>query len=74
MSGDDSGGKKGKLEDLREHLVKAEALRDKLVIDERKEWVLDGEIELKRIVGAADKWLDEVCTKAQTMICGSHGN
>jgi ABC-type Na+ transport system ATPase subunit NatA len=61
---DDSVSKKGKLEDIREHLQKAEALRDKLVIAEKKEWALDFEDELRSIVTAADKWLDQVRTLA----------
>jgi hypothetical protein len=59
---DDSVSKKGKLEDIREHLQKAEALRDKLVIAEKKEWGLEFENELRSIVTAADKWLDQVRT------------
>ena len=53
---DDS--KKGKLEDLREHVEKAQSLRERLVLpDQEKEaWVLDGESELCNIVEAADEW------------------
>lgn len=57
---DDSLNRKGKLDDLREHLQKARILRGKLVINEKKDWVLDGECELCDIVTAANKWLDEV--------------
>ena len=61
---DESLNKKGKLEDLREHLQKARILREKLVINEKKDWILDGESELYAIVIAADKWLDEVSEQA----------
>jgi PLU-1-like protein/PHD-finger len=56
----DEGGRRGKLEDLREHVAKASALRDRLALSssEVKAWVLDGESELSSIVNAADDWLD----------------
>lgn len=62
--GEDDGSessKRGKLEDLREHVSKAATLRDRLVMssDEKKAWVLDGELELSAIVDAADEWIDE---------------
>ena len=52
--------KKGKIEDLRDHLVKAEMLRDRLLIEEKDQWELDYEAELRAIVNAADKWFEEV--------------
>jgi len=58
---DGESSKRGKLEDLREHVSKAAALRDRLAMsaDEKKAWVLDGEDEISAIVDAADDWLDE---------------
>ena len=57
MSSD--GNRKGKIEDLREHATKANALRDRLDLTEpeKEAWVLDGEKELMAIVDAADDWL-----------------
>jgi hypothetical protein len=57
--------KKGKLEELREHLESAKSLRDRLPSDETNDkelWILDHEMELKAIVQAADMWFDEVGT------------
>lgn len=58
---DVENSRKGKLEDLREHLSKASLLRDRLVMpcDEKKAWVIDGESELSSIVEKADAWVDE---------------
>jgi hypothetical protein len=60
--GESNSSKRGRLEDLRDHVEKADALRDKLILsDEDKEkWRLDGEIELKAIVTAADAWFEKV--------------
>lgn len=54
--------KRGRLEDIRDHVEKAEALREKLIIsdDQKKKWSLDGEAELKVIVTAADAWFEKV--------------
>jgi hypothetical protein len=58
---DDNSGKRGRLDDLRDHVEKASALRDKLILssDEKKAWVLDGETELGSIVDAADEWFSK---------------
>lgn len=50
--------RKGKIDDLREHLEKAEALREKLVLPDaaKDSWVLDGEEQMVAIVEAADDW------------------
>lgn len=55
-------GKKGKLDDLNEHLEKASALREKLALpdDVKKEWRLDYEKELQSIVDAAEDWYSNV--------------
>jgi hypothetical protein len=52
--------KKGKVEDLRDHLRKAEMLRDRLPVDEKEAWSLEHEVELRDIVDNADKWFEEV--------------
>jgi len=61
---DDCGnvGKKAKLVDIRDHLDKAEALREKIVLspEEREAWVLEGEAELQAIIDAADEWYQKV--------------
>lgn len=61
-SDDSSTCKRGKLEDLREHLEKANQLREKLVLPApvRNEWVLEGEKEMRAIVDAADAWFENV--------------
>ena len=60
--GNGTEGKKGKLDDIREHVYKAELLRDKLTLSEvdKKLWSLEGELALKSIVQAADSWLEQV--------------
>jgi hypothetical protein len=73
--------KKGKLEDIREHVGKAQVLRDKLPLseDEKRVWVLDGELQLRGVVEAADAWLEKVglrhfeCPRAR-MFPASHLN
>ena len=57
-----TGGKRAKLVDIRDHLEKADTLREKLVLPpgERDVWVLDGEAELKSIIEAADDWFEKV--------------
>lgn len=52
--------KKGKIEELRDHLVKADNLRDRLPYDEKNKWMLNHESALRAIVELADKWLEEV--------------
>jgi hypothetical protein len=54
-------GKRGRLDDLRDHVEKAVALRDKIILspDEKKAWVLDGEAELGSIVDAVGEWFSE---------------
>lgn len=58
---DESSSKKGRLDDLRDHVVKADALRDKLTLSQKDKgaWVLDGEAELRSIVDAADDWFEK---------------
>ena len=57
-----AGGKKAKLVDIRDHLIKAVSLREKLILppEEREAWVLEGEAELKSIIDAADVWFEKV--------------
>jgi hypothetical protein len=60
-NGDD--GRKGKIEDIRDHLEKAQALRDGLPVENRQDWFLEYEDDLKAIVDSADKWFDDVSTE-----------
>ena len=55
-------GKPGKLDDIRDHVVKGSTLRERLTLcdTQKGEWVLEGEAELKAIVDAADSWFEEV--------------
>lgn len=57
----DEGNRRGKLEELREHVSKASVLRERLALPaaENNAWVLDGESELTSIVSAADDWLEK---------------
>lgn len=69
MSDDEDGAntsKRAKLVDIRDHLDKAEALRERLVLPpaEKEAWVLGGEEELKSIIEAADDWYDKVSSFA----------
>jgi hypothetical protein len=58
---DDS--RKGRLEDLQEHLSKAVAMRDRLSNflspEEKDRWSLDGEAALRSVVEAAERWHNE---------------
>jgi hypothetical protein len=49
-----------KLEDIRDHLEKGESLREKVALppNEREQWTLDGEDQLRAIVNSADEWFD----------------
>eukprot|EP00980_Cylindrotheca_fusiformis_P010998 scaffold2526_cov131-Cylindrotheca_fusiformis.AAC.14 len=53
--------KKGKLVDIREHVERAQCLRERLPLSlaDKSLWVLDGEAELVSIVSAADAWFEE---------------
>ncbi|CAB9497258.1 Nucleosome-remodeling factor subunit [Seminavis robusta] len=55
---EDIACKKAKLEDLREHLEKGALLRERIDLpaSEKIEWVLEGEMEIRAIVQAADDW------------------
>ena len=56
----DSTSRRGKLDDLEEHVAKAASLRERLCLpdDEKDKWILDGEEELKAIVDEAHEWFD----------------
>ena len=64
---DDSDGKsfrRGKVDDVQDHLDKAANLRDRLWFgtdDEKSAWILEGEEELSEIMEQADTWFDKVC-------------
>lgn len=64
-NGDSTTCRKGKLEDLREHYERAEALHERLVLppEDKGKWLLDGEVELASILQAADDWYDAVRTR-----------
>ena len=57
-----TGGKRAKLVDIRDHLDKAEALRERLALsaEETDAWVIEGEAELRSIIEAADDWYEKV--------------
>lgn len=52
--------KKPKIAELREHLEKAEALRDRLPVQIKEDWKMDYETELNSTVDTADNWYEEV--------------
>ena len=53
--------KKGKLEELREHMEKANLLRSRLVLasEEKDVWILDAEPELQTVLNQVDEWFDQ---------------
>jgi hypothetical protein len=60
MGNDECSGKRGKLEDLREHVAMGTALRERLALSscDKDGWILEAESELSAIVDTADIWLD----------------
>jgi hypothetical protein len=55
--------RRGKVDDVQDHLDKASNLRDRLWFgtdEEKSKWVLEGEEELSDIMELADKWFDKV--------------
>ena len=63
-SSDETGvpQKRGKIDDVEEHLDRASTLRDRLWFsdEEKSQWVLDGESELSRMLEMAEAWFDKV--------------
>lgn len=63
-SSDETGvpQKRGKIDDVEEHLDRASTLRDRLWFsdEEKSQWVLDGESELSRMLEMAETWFDKV--------------
>lgn len=60
---DEKSFRRGKIDDVQEHLDKASNLRDRLWFctdEERSAWILDGEEELTEIMDMADAWFDKV--------------
>jgi PLU-1-like protein len=59
---ENSSSKRGKLEDLRDHIEKAAQLREKLDLSAsaKANWTLDGEDEIRAIVKSADEWFQKV--------------
>ena len=49
---------KGKIEELRDHLARGDAIRSRVKLDknQRGQWGIDAESELKAIVKSADRW------------------
>ena len=49
---------KGKIDDIRDHLKRGDAIRDRVKLEKNQKgrWGLDSEDELKAIVKSADKW------------------
>lgn len=61
--GDERSSKRGKLDDVEEHLDKAALLRDRLWFcaeEEKSAWILEGEAELSEIMEMASSWFDKV--------------
>ena len=54
--------KRGKIDDVEEHLDRASTLRDRLWFsdEEKSQWVLDGESELSHMLEMAEAWFDKV--------------
>ena len=54
--------KRGKFDDVEEHLDRAATLRDRLWFGEEKksEWVLEGESQLTEMIDMAQTWFDKV--------------
>lgn len=62
-SPEDKTYKRGKLDDVHDHIGKASSLRDRLWFakeDDSSKWVLEGESELNEMIDMADAWFDEV--------------
>ena len=60
---DDRVFRRGKIDDVQEHLDKASLLRDRLWFcadEDRSKWVLEGEEELLELMGLAESWFDKV--------------
>lgn len=57
---DSDGAKCGRLEELHDHVSKGAALRERLPLpkEDKAQWTLECEAELKSIVSAADRWLE----------------
>lgn len=51
--------KQGKIEELKDHLVKAQALKARLHAGDRPRWKLNFETEVSQVVSDADKWFEE---------------
>ena len=66
--------KRGKLDDVKDHLARATALRDRLWFGEKEkeQWVLEGEPQLAQIIDMANTWLKKVrqgvCYQALALI------
>lgn len=57
---DDDSRKRGKLEDLQDHMEKAVSLRERLElsVEDQQAWVLECESDLRAIVDSAEDWYD----------------
>ncbi|KAL3801540.1 hypothetical protein HJC23_000978 [Cyclotella cryptica] len=61
-SSDDKTCRRGKIDDVKDHLDKASTIRDRLWFgtdEEKLKWVLDGEEELAEIVQMAQTWFEK---------------
>jgi hypothetical protein len=69
---DEKAFRRGKIEDVEDHLERAELLRERLWFgtdDEKSEWILEGEKELSEIVEMAESWFDKVGSLNQYFLC-----
>jgi hypothetical protein len=74
-SSDETGvpHRRGKIDDVEEHLDRASSLRDRLWFsnEEKSQWVLDGESELSQMLEMAEAWFDKVRINAGFFISDS---
>lgn len=52
--------RRGKVDDVEDHLERASAIRDRLGFEERKDWKLDGEEDLAAMIQMAEVWYEKV--------------
>lgn len=64
--------KRGKIDDVEEHLDRASTLRDRLWFsdEEKSQWVLDGESELSQMLEMAETWFDKVSSYVVSFLVG----
>jgi hypothetical protein len=69
---DDKTCRRGKIDDVKDHLDKASTIRDRLWFgtdEEKSRWVLDGEEQLSEIVQMAQAWFEKVGYFIKIILC-----